>query len=373
MRQVRGSAARTDDRLLAAQVRGRCRTASRSRWRCRTMARRSISATTAISAGSPRCGSSAARFAFFDGLRREAAPACGSLHAGSADRARRELLTCTPINLTWLQLLAPTILVFGAHLRVRLAAADGARLGAACRVRHGLAGRGWYLHWRLFDTVLPARGLGYEIAWIWLCFAVELLAIFDQFILYLAFLRATDHTPEADRHEARLRAMPPEQLPRSTSSSRPTTSRSRCWKRPSPARSASTIPTSRSGCSTTAAVPGSRTIAREGRGLSQPARQQPRQGRQHQSRADQDQRRFRRDIRRRLRAAAQFPDAHASASSRSARSASCRCRTRSTITIRCRRTWRCRSRCRTSSACSSMPSCRAATAGTPRSAAARIR
>jgi cellulose synthase (UDP-forming) len=71
----------------------------------------------------------------------------------------------------------------------------------------------WYLHWRLFVTVLPATGAWYEVGWLWLCFTIELLAIVDQFLLYLTFLRTSDHSAEADRHEARTRALPPEQLP----------------------------------------------------------------------------------------------------------------------------------------------------------------
>ncbi len=70
-----------------------------------------------------------------------------------------------------------------------------------------------YLNWRFFETVLPARGAWYEIGWIWLCFAIELLAITDQLLLYITFLRRTDHRREADTHEARMRALPPDQLP----------------------------------------------------------------------------------------------------------------------------------------------------------------
>lgn len=70
-----------------------------------------------------------------------------------------------------------------------------------------------YLHWRLFVTVLPADGTWYEIAWVWFCFAVEMLAMIDALILYLAFLRTTDRRAEADAHEARLRATPPDELP----------------------------------------------------------------------------------------------------------------------------------------------------------------
>src|SRR5687767_14948681 len=70
-----------------------------------------------------------------------------------------------------------------------------------------------YLDWRLFETVLPARGAWYEIGWIWLCFAVELLAIADQLLLYIMFLRPTDRREEANAHEMGLRALAPEQLP----------------------------------------------------------------------------------------------------------------------------------------------------------------
>ena len=111
------------------------------------------------------------------------------------------------------ELLAPTIFVVGA---VYL-------LGSMLPITRSWARRsifavvwlvvGWYLHWRLFVTVLPAEGTWYEIGWLWLCFAIEVVTLADQFILYVTFLRITNHGPAADRHEARLRALPPEQLP----------------------------------------------------------------------------------------------------------------------------------------------------------------
>jgi cellulose synthase (UDP-forming) len=70
-----------------------------------------------------------------------------------------------------------------------------------------------YLSWRLFSTVLPADGDWYEIGWVYFCFTVETLALFDAFILYLAFLRTSDRRAEADAHETRLRALPPDKLP----------------------------------------------------------------------------------------------------------------------------------------------------------------
>jgi cellulose synthase (UDP-forming) len=70
-----------------------------------------------------------------------------------------------------------------------------------------------YLIWRFFDTVVPAYGDWYEVGWVYFCFAVEALALFDAFILYLTFLRTSDRRAEADSHEARLRVLAPGQLP----------------------------------------------------------------------------------------------------------------------------------------------------------------
>ena len=65
-----------------------------------------------------------------------------------------------------------------------------------------------YLYLAVLLTVLPADGDWYEVGWVYFCFAVEVLALFDAFILYLAFLRTSDRRAEADAHEARLRALP---------------------------------------------------------------------------------------------------------------------------------------------------------------------
>lgn len=70
-----------------------------------------------------------------------------------------------------------------------------------------------YLDWRLFITVLPVRGAWYQVGWVWICFTVEMLALADALILYIAFLRTSDRHAEADKHEARLRASPPDKLP----------------------------------------------------------------------------------------------------------------------------------------------------------------
>jgi cellulose synthase (UDP-forming) len=70
-----------------------------------------------------------------------------------------------------------------------------------------------YLFWRLSDTVLPATGSVTELTLIWFCFFAEVFALCDAFILYVTFLRTSERHAEADRHEARLRALPPDLLP----------------------------------------------------------------------------------------------------------------------------------------------------------------
>ena len=70
-----------------------------------------------------------------------------------------------------------------------------------------------YINWRVFTTVLPVHGAWHEIGWVWFRFAIEVFALFDALILYLTLLRTSDRHVEADSHEARLRALPPDQLP----------------------------------------------------------------------------------------------------------------------------------------------------------------
>lgn len=72
---------------------------------------------------------------------------------------------------------------------------------------------GRYFSWRLTQTVWPAEGLNAQNAFIWGLFLVEVLVWSDTMIVFLTILRRTDRSPEADRHETRLRVLPGDELP----------------------------------------------------------------------------------------------------------------------------------------------------------------
>jgi cellulose synthase (UDP-forming) len=118
-----------------------------------------------------------------------------------------------PESLTYFELLAPLAFVFGViYLLGPMLplSRPWARMLVFAVVWLVIAR---YLEWRLFTTVMPAGGEWYEVGWVWFCFAVEVLALFDALILYLAFLRTSDRHAEADAHQDRLRSLPPEQTP----------------------------------------------------------------------------------------------------------------------------------------------------------------
>ena len=70
-----------------------------------------------------------------------------------------------------------------------------------------------YVSWRIPVTVLPASTLDAQGILVWTLFAIELLAWFDSALLFAALARRTDRSPEADLHEARLRALAPAEHP----------------------------------------------------------------------------------------------------------------------------------------------------------------
>ena len=70
-----------------------------------------------------------------------------------------------------------------------------------------------YLAWRLPVTVLPASRMDAQSFLVWTFFIIEALAWLDAAILFATLCRHTERTPEADRHEARLRGAPTDKLP----------------------------------------------------------------------------------------------------------------------------------------------------------------
>lgn len=70
-----------------------------------------------------------------------------------------------------------------------------------------------YMHWRIFTTVMPADPLSPTGLLVWAVFVIEMLAWIDMAMVLAFMLRRTDRSPEADRHEARLRAADPASLP----------------------------------------------------------------------------------------------------------------------------------------------------------------
>ena len=70
-----------------------------------------------------------------------------------------------------------------------------------------------YVMWRASET-LDGPGIDWaDRIFIHVLFAIELIAMFDAIILLVMMSRRRDNTPEADRHEARLRALPASALP----------------------------------------------------------------------------------------------------------------------------------------------------------------
>ena len=70
-----------------------------------------------------------------------------------------------------------------------------------------------YLWWRFSVTVLPVRDPDIQSVFIWTLFVIELISWIDAAILFMALLRRTDRSPEADAHERRLRLTATSELP----------------------------------------------------------------------------------------------------------------------------------------------------------------
>ncbi len=69
-----------------------------------------------------------------------------------------------------------------------------------------------YLYWR-FTVTIPWGSTWYGLGFALVCLAIELFGLFDASILFSALVRRSNRTPEADAHEARLRARPESEWP----------------------------------------------------------------------------------------------------------------------------------------------------------------
>ena len=101
---------------------------------------------------------------------------------------------------------APLLLTIAGLMVVLLFGIDrpATRIGVAAGVGAVVAS---YLHWRLTITI-PWETGGFGLAFALLCLAIELFGLFDATILFAALVRRRNRSPEADAHEARLRARP---------------------------------------------------------------------------------------------------------------------------------------------------------------------
>jgi cellulose synthase (UDP-forming) len=71
----------------------------------------------------------------------------------------------------------------------------------------------YYLPWRVMETVLPADPLSGAGFYVWAVFAIETVYILDFIKIVVLHLRRVDRRDEADTHQARLEARPPETWP----------------------------------------------------------------------------------------------------------------------------------------------------------------
>lgn len=133
-----------------------------------------------------------------------ASPKSGSL-VGRADQVPDLDTASLPL------ILAPLFLVISGLLLAPMARLD--RLPGRLAVVAGVATVvGSYLYWRLTVTI-PWQASGIGLVFALSCLAIELFGLFDATILFAGLARQTNRSEEADRHEAKLRALPRHQWP----------------------------------------------------------------------------------------------------------------------------------------------------------------
>ena len=255
VQQVRGSAARADDRLFAAKV-PRPGPAT-------ITVEVSLAPDEAQADGANFCGIGRLAEVHFRrswlGLT-TLVSADGSgwpaprIH--TSHQLRRRDTRLAPDSLSFMQLWAPALFVVGAIIVLGpiLPMSRPWARALVCATVWLFVGR--YEVWRLSVTAWPASGSWYEVSWVWFCYAVELFATGDALILYLTFLRGAivGARPTSMSGVCAQPRRPNSQM--SMFTYRPTTNRWTFSKRRLLAHFASITPNLRCGCWTTAAVRG---------------------------------------------------------------------------------------------------------------------
>jgi cellulose synthase (UDP-forming) len=108
---------------------------------------------------------------------------------------------------------APLLAVLGLHLGLAPMLPRRSGIVRTLVAAFGVVVLARYLAWRVPETVLPADPASLGGLWIWGLFVIEIVALLDVTLLWMAFTRRRDRRPEADAHEARLRATDPDALP----------------------------------------------------------------------------------------------------------------------------------------------------------------
>ncbi|RUL84172.1 glycosyltransferase family 2 protein [Tautonia sociabilis] len=109
---------------------------------------------------------------------------------------------------------APVLIVAGLAVAVLPGLPRQRSWARSLAVAFALAVAVRYLILRASITVLPVDPTTWAGIWVWTVFLFELAAIANCGVTYLMLTRTSDHSAEADRHERKLRRLPPHELPR---------------------------------------------------------------------------------------------------------------------------------------------------------------
>lgn len=113
---------------------------------------------------------------------------------------------------SWTTIVAPALILLGIVAFLPRLLPMRRRWARGLLVATIAAAMARYLYWRATETLILTPG--WNAVWSLLCFAVEVLAIWDGALLFFNFLRTSDRRAEADAGEAAAVRRPPEELPK---------------------------------------------------------------------------------------------------------------------------------------------------------------